>query len=157
MKPSTKQQTCRHNGKGNVECLQCRKTQGSCQYAILIIEDNSYVREAFELTLQRTSLNAMVLTTAEEAMKAVQQHRFDIVICDYRLPGMDGMEFLELAAPHIRSSTKILTSAYGFEDINASSALKIVDHFVLKPFSIHQLLLELNIYTDPAAYYPSEH
>lgn len=110
---------------------------------ILIIEDNAYVREAFELTLQRTRLDAQVVTTAEEAMKAVQEHVFDIIICDYRLPGMDGLEFFSLAEPYAPTAAKVLTSAYGFDDIDAESESTLVDHFVLKPFSIHQLLIEL--------------
>lgn len=111
---------------------------------ILIIEDNTYVREAFELTLQRTSLDAQVVTTAEEAMQAVRQHVFDIIICDYRLPGMDGMEFFTLAEPYTPNAAKVLTSAYGFEDLDTESGSTPVDHFVLKPFSIHSLLLDLS-------------
>ncbi len=110
---------------------------------ILIIEDNSYVREAFELTLQRTSLDARVVTTAEEAIKAVRQSAFDIIICDYRLPGMDGLEFFTLAETYAPHAAKILTSAYGFDDIDTNPGSTPVDHFILKPFSIHQLLIEL--------------
>jgi CheY-like chemotaxis protein len=111
---------------------------------ILIIEDNAYVREAFELTLQRTSLKAKVLTTAEEAIQAVQQHTFDIIICDYRLPGMNGIEFFTLAERHTPEAAKVLTSAYGFDDLDTESESVPVDHFVLKPFSIHRLLLNLS-------------
>jgi len=102
------------------------------------------VREAFELTLQRTSLDAQVVTTAEEAMQAVQQQAFDIIICDYRLPGMDGIEFFTLAEPFAPDAAKVLTSAYGFDDLDTESDSTPVDRFVLKPFSIHRLLIELN-------------
>ena len=111
---------------------------------ILIIEDNAYVREAFEVTLKRTALKALVVSTAEEALQAVQQHTFDIIICDNRLPGMDGIEFFTQAEHHTRGAVKVLTSAYGFDSLETESGPIPVDHFVLKPFSIHQLLLNLS-------------
>ncbi len=128
----------------NMRDMQQQQTPGLGRGRILIIEDNTYVREAFELTLQRTNLDAQVVTTAEEAMQAVQQHVFDIIICDYRLPGMDGIEFFALAEPHAPNAAKVLTSAYGFDDLDTESGSTPVDHFVLKPFSIHRLLLELS-------------
>jgi CheY-like chemotaxis protein len=114
------------------------------RHRILIIEDNAYVREAFELTLKRTSLDAQVVTTAEEAMQAIRQHPFDIIICDYRLPGMDGYEFFIVAEHYAPGAVKVLTSAYGFEDLENAAGPNPVDHFVLKPFSIHRLLQTLS-------------
>ncbi len=134
-----------------MEHTQKQPTAESRCGRILIIEDNAYVREAFELTLQRTSLNAQVVTTAEEAMQAVQKHAFDIIICDYRLPGMDGIEFFTLAEPYAPNAAKVLTSAYGFDDLDTESPSTPVDHFVLKPFSIHRLLLELSTATPSCA------
>lgn len=111
---------------------------------ILIIEDNSYVRQAFELTLLRTGLNATVLTTGEEALDAVRRRSFDVIISDYRLPGMDGLEFFAKAAAYTPNVTKALISAYGFEDIATEARSIGVTHFFLKPFSIHKLLMRLN-------------
>jgi CheY-like chemotaxis protein len=110
---------------------------------ILIIEDNAYVQDAFELTLQTFGLKAMVVTTAEEALEAVHHHAFDIIISDHRLPGMDGLEFFKAAAPYITESTKVLISAYGFENMGTDARAAGVDHFALKPFSIPRLLLQL--------------
>lgn len=110
---------------------------------ILIIEDNAYVQDAFELTLQSFGLKAMVVATAEEAMEAIRHRSFDVIISDYRLPGMDGLQFFTVAAPYITQSTKVLTSAYGFDGMGADARAAGVDHFALKPFSIPRLLLQL--------------
>lgn len=110
---------------------------------ILIIEDNAYVQDAFELTLQTFGLKAMVVATAEEALEAVHQHSFDIIISDHRLPGMDGLDFFTVAAPYIIESTKVLISAYGFENLGTDARAAGVDHFAVKPFSIPRLLLKL--------------
>ena len=117
------------------------------QSRILIIEDNAYVQDAFELTLQTFGLKAMVVTTAEEALEAVHQRSFDIIISDHRLPGMDGLEFFTIAAPYITESIKVLISAYGFENMGTDARAAGVDHFEIKPFSIPRLLLQLTQYT----------
>jgi CheY-like chemotaxis protein len=124
---------------------------------ILIIEDNDYVQEAFELTLQSFGLKAMVVTTAEEAMEAVQQRSFDVIISDFRLPGMDGLEFFKTAGPYISDSTKVLISAYGFEGMGADARTAGVDHFAVKPFSIPRLLLQLAYTPQSIASSPEAH
>ena len=126
------------NGAQN---LKERDPMNECR--ILIIEDNAYVQEAFELTLRSSGLRALVVATAEEALEAVQHCSFDVIISDYRLPGMDGLEFFTVAGPIIATSTKVLISAYGFEDMGTDARTAGVDHFVVKPFSIHRLLLQL--------------
>jgi DNA-binding NtrC family response regulator len=112
---------------------------------ILIIEDNSYVREAFELTLRKTGLNASVLTTGEEALEVVHQRTFDVIISDYRLPGMNGLEFFAKALSYTPNATKVLISAYGFDEISVEAQSIGVNHFFLKPFSIQELLICLNL------------
>ncbi len=117
---------------------------------ILIIEDDAYVQDAFELTLQSFGLNAMVVTTAEEALEAVQYRSFDVIISDHRLPGMDGLEFFTVAAPYITESTKVLISAYGFDNMGTDARAAGVDHFAVKPFSIPRLLLKLIHLSQPS-------
>ena len=110
---------------------------------ILIIEDDAYVQDAFELTLLSFGLKTVVVSTAEEALEAVQHDSFDIIISDYRLPGMDGLQFFTVAAPYISDSTKVLISAYGFENMRSDARTAGVDHFAVKPFSIPRLLFKL--------------
>lgn len=117
---------------------------------ILIIEDDAYVQDAFELTLQSFGLKAMVVTTAEEGLEAVQYRSFDLIISDHRLPGMDGLEFFTVAAPHITESTKVLISAYGFDNLGTDARAAGVDHFAVKPFSIPRLLLRLIDLSQPS-------
>jgi CheY-like chemotaxis protein len=113
------------------------------QCRILVIEDNAYVQDAFELTLESFGLKAMVVTTAEEALEAVRYGSFDIIISDHRLPGMGGLEFFAIAEPYITQSTKVLTSAYGFDEMGTDARAAGVDLFAVKPFSITRMLLEL--------------
>jgi hypothetical protein len=63
---------------------------------------------------------------------------------------MDGLEFFTAAAPLITESTKVLISAYGFENMGSDARTASVDHFALKPFSIPRLLLKLIDLSQPS-------
>ncbi len=110
---------------------------------ILLIEDNEYVREAFELVLQSSGFTAHAVATAEEGLAAVRQTRYDIIICDYRLPGMDGLEFFMKAKLNSPKSTNVLISAYGFQDIATRAKAAGVHQFFEKPFSIQSLITKV--------------
>jgi CheY-like chemotaxis protein len=117
-------------------------------HRILIIENNTFVREAFELTLKSSGLEALAVSTAEEGLEAVRQKSFDVIISDHHLPDMDGLEFFAKAREYTPESTKVLISAYGFNDIDADAKAVGVSHFFVKPFSIQKLLCQLNLSTD---------
>lgn len=61
---------------------------------IVIVEDNKVFREALELLLGlRADLVVVAsVTDGEEAIAACTEHRPDVVLMDYRLPGLDGVE-----------------------------------------------------------------
>ena len=61
---------------------------------IVIVEDNKVFREALELLLGlRTDLQVVAtVADGEEAVPACKEHKPDVVLMDYRLPGLDGVE-----------------------------------------------------------------
>ena len=61
---------------------------------ILLVEDNQVFREALELLLGLSSDVAVVASVGDgsEAVSAVQEHEPDVVLMDYRLPGLDGVQ-----------------------------------------------------------------
>jgi two-component system response regulator DesR len=61
---------------------------------ILLVEDNKVFREALELLLGLRADVEIVAAVGDghEALPAVQKHRPDVVLMDYRLPGLDGVQ-----------------------------------------------------------------
>ena len=110
---------------------------------ILVIEDNAYVLEAFNLLLANSGYQTRAVCTAEEALTLIRKRHFDIIISDYRLPGMDGIEFFSKAKRLAPNSTRILISAYGIEDIASRAEPAGVHFFFEKPFSIQALIARL--------------
>jgi len=73
---------------------------------IVIVEDNNVFREALELLLGLRNDVVVVASVAdgEEALAACREHAPDVVLMDYRLPGLDGVEAtraLHAELPHI--------------------------------------------------------
>ncbi len=61
-------------------------------YPILIVEDNPVSRKLLEKTLKKGGYEAVSASTGEEALKKLKKKFFPIVITDWMMPGMDGLE-----------------------------------------------------------------
>ena len=62
---------------------------------VLIVDDQEVIRLSFLRSLAGTHCNVAVAANGEEALQAMEQRRFDLVLLDLRMPGMDGMEVLK--------------------------------------------------------------
>lgn len=61
---------------------------------ILIVDDEIIVLDSFERALTLEGYSTWKATSGQEALKLCQQHSFDLVILDFIMPGMDGLELL---------------------------------------------------------------
>ncbi|HTO24569.1 MAG TPA: response regulator transcription factor [Gaiellaceae bacterium] len=89
---------------------------------ILLVEDNQVFREALELLLGLSSDVAVVASVGDgsEAVSAVQEHEPDVVLMDYRLPGLDGVQATSAvrdAAPDV--AVVCLTASANAREIEA--------------------------------------
>ncbi len=66
-------------------------------FQILLVEDNPDHAQLIKLAVQKTKQRAYQVTlasTAEEALKILNEERFNLIVCDYRLPGKNGLDVL---------------------------------------------------------------
>ncbi|MBW2116072.1 MAG: response regulator [Deltaproteobacteria bacterium] len=104
---------------------------------ILLIDDDEWIRDSLSIYFEARGCSLKVLETAEEAMKTLkkQDYDYEIIITDYRLPGMDGLEFLKRIQDSHPNAMKILITAYSSEDV-VSKAIRIgINDFIDKPFT----------------------
>ena len=97
---------------------------------IVIVEDNKVFREALELLLGLRSDLQVVASVAdgEEALPAVEKHRPHVVLMDYRLPGMDGVEATAaLLAAYPEAAVIGLTASANLRERQALSDAGAVD------------------------------
>jgi len=67
------------------------------RYHVLIIEDDSSLRELYTLYLKRGNIRSSASATAEQAFQVLAEEDIDVVLVDVNLgDGMDGLEFIKL-------------------------------------------------------------
>jgi DNA-binding NarL/FixJ family response regulator len=89
---------------------------------ILLVEDNQVFRDAIELLLDMRADVEVVAAVADgtEALPAAAKHRPDVVLMDYRLPGMDGVQATAaLRAAHPEIGVVVLTASANSREIDA--------------------------------------
>jgi DNA-binding NtrC family response regulator len=61
---------------------------------ILVVDDEEVVRRAHLRTLESESCNVRAVLDGEQALTAMRQERYDVILLDLRMPGMNGMAVL---------------------------------------------------------------
>ncbi|MBT0570998.1 sigma-54-dependent Fis family transcriptional regulator [Curvibacter sp. CHRR-16] len=90
---------------------------------ILVIDDEPDLCTLYELTLLREGYRVLTANDLAQAHSQLQQHQFDVVICDMRLPDGSGIELLQQLRTQGRSERCIVITAYGSAE-NAVESLK---------------------------------
>jgi DNA-binding NtrC family response regulator len=90
-------------------------------------------------------LNCRVTTAAsgEEALKLLSDGFFDLVMADIKMPGMDGLELLEIVKRKNPDQTVVMMTAFGEVDTAVDAMRSGAYDFITKPFEYDALLLRL--------------
>jgi len=114
----------------------------------LLIDDNVIIRDTMQMFFTQKKCLLKTCETAEEGLQALEEERYDILICDFQLPGIDGVEFFKRAVASHPDTIKILISGYVNESA-ISEAFDIGVHaFIRKPFSLMAFFEQLIPYID---------
>lgn len=101
---------------------------------VLIIEDEKDLAELIKLYLEKEGLKTVLCGTAEEGLESLGQNKFDLILLDINLPGMDGFEFLQNIRKEFEIPVIIISARESDEDIIFGLGSG-ADEFVVKPFS----------------------
>ena len=102
---------------------------------ILLIDDDELIRDSLTLFFAGEGIHISAFESAEKGLEALERHAYDIIIVDYRLPGMDGLEFFKRIKGTQKDTLKILITAYKDHKV-VSEADKIgIQDFIEKPFT----------------------
>lgn len=108
---------------------------------ILVVDDDKFILTFLEHTLKKFEPDYRVVTVINgpEALEQIQQRNFDLVITDYMMPGISGID-LANAIRHLNPSTAVvLMTAYATDQLNHTIELLHVDGFIRKPISLAQV------------------
>ncbi|MGH9730581.1 MAG: sigma-54-dependent transcriptional regulator, partial [Candidatus Acidiferrales bacterium] len=109
--------------------------------SILIVEDEAKMRRLLELNLGEEGFITHAAADAETGLKLLSQEKIDLVVTDFKLPGMNGLEFLQAIKRVDASLPVVIMTAYGSVE-SAVEAMKVgASDYVLKPFSLAEMIL----------------
>ncbi len=112
-------------------------------FNILIVDDEKDVLDALYWTIKRNRLFECSLTTAssaKEGLHKVEREKFDAVLSDYRMPGMNGVDFLTAVRDELPDALRIIVTGFSELHVARDAINKAkVDNFIEKPWNNAEL------------------
>jgi two-component system, OmpR family, phosphate regulon response regulator PhoB len=113
--------------------------------SILIVEDETSIQQLLEYNLNADGYRTRLVETGEEVRPAINDELPDLVLLDWMLPGMSGIDVCRLirARPETLSLPIIMLTARGEEAEMLRGLSTGADDYVVKPFSMPELLARI--------------
>ena len=118
---------------------------GSEKFTVLSVDDEVHILELIEYNLIQNGFRAITAESGEEALEILEEQNVDLLLLDWMMDGMDGLEVLK--AVRQKEETKdlpvILLTAKG-DEINKVIGLELgADDYISKPFGVHELIARI--------------
>jgi two-component system response regulator AtoC len=110
---------------------------------VLIVDDDESLRESLELVLAAEGFEVVGAPDGPDALARVETSTFDVILCDVRMPGMDGMELLPQLLRRLPGTTLIMMSAYGSDDLAIEAMNRGAYDYLAKPFRPAEVALTI--------------
>ncbi|MEM9388964.1 MAG: sigma-54 dependent transcriptional regulator [Bacteroidota bacterium] len=110
---------------------------------VLIIDDEQSIRDTLKEILEYEKYEVSEAKNGEEGLKLLTKEKFDVALCDIKMPKMDGLEVLEKAFEEGVDTPFIMISAHGTIDTAVDATKKGAFDFIQKPPDLNRLLVTL--------------
>ncbi len=112
---------------------------------VLVVEDEDAIREMLVMVLEQASLQVSAVASAEQALQSLAENRVDLMLLDWMLPGISGVELARRLKkdPGYKDLPIILLTARGEEEDKIRGLEIGADDYVTKPFSPKELLARI--------------
>jgi len=108
-------------------------------HRIMIIDDEKIVGDMAKLSLEQEGYVVETFLNAEPALKRLQEEKFNIVVTDYKMKGIDGMEVLKTVKDLYPATQVIMITAFANLDAAIEALRRDVHDFFPKPVKIKEL------------------
>ena len=107
--------------------------------SILILDDEPIVSKRLKPSLEKRGYKVEAFTDSSEALQRVRDQRFDIVITDLKMEGVDGMEFLTEVKKLWPETEVIVITGFATMGTAKESFQKGIFDFLAKPFKLSEI------------------
>jgi DNA-binding NtrC family response regulator len=103
---------------------------------ILLVDDDEWIRDSLTLYFGTEGCHMLAVETAEEGLELLKQEDYDIILIDYKLPGIDGLTFTKKIHEIRPDAIKILITAYKTKEVVSEAKRIGIQDIIDKPFTI---------------------
>lgn len=110
---------------------------------ILVIDDERSIRNTLKDILEYEKYEVDLAEDGKKGIEKVNQAEYDIVLCDIKMPGIDGIEVLEQLQQLASDTPVVMISGHGNIDTAVESIKKGAYDFIEKPLDLNRLLITI--------------
>lgn len=110
---------------------------------ILVIDDEKSIRNSLKEVLEYEKYEVDLATEGREGIEMFEKNQYDVVLCDIKMPKMDGIEVLEEIFKQATDIPVIMISGHGNIDTAVESIKKGAYDFIQKPLDLNRLLITI--------------
>ena len=111
--------------------------------SILVADDEPSIRHVLTLVLAEKGYDVRAVSDGEEALRELGARPYDVLVCDVRMPKLDGLSLLKQALQQWPELTCVVMSAYGSADAALEAVSLGAYDYVQKPFKPEEMVLVL--------------
>lgn len=108
---------------------------------ILIVDDEAPMRHMLRMVLERDGYTVAEAVSGRQGLERLQSGHYSLILCDIRMPEMDGLTFLKEMQEQQFGGTVIMMSAYGSIDTAVECMKQGAYDYISKPFRPDEILL----------------
>jgi len=110
---------------------------------ILIIDDEKAIRKALTEILSAEGYKTEEASDGEEGLKKFKERSYDVVLCDIKMPKLDGIEFLQKATESNADVPVIMISGHGNIETAVDAVKKGAFDYISKPPDLNRMLITI--------------
>ncbi len=110
---------------------------------ILVVDDDNGLRRSVSMILEDAGHTVLLATNGAQGLETAAAERPEMILCDVRMPEMDGLTFLDRYRESGGSALVMMMTAYGSMELAIEAMKKGAYDYVSKPFSADEVLLSI--------------
>lgn len=115
---------------------------------ILLVDDDDLILKSVEGVLKKCGYQVVLASDGFEAIEKVRIYNFNLIICDMRMPGMNGIETIqrirqELSMAGKEKTAEIFLTGYAENNLEKQAKAMKVNKYLYKPFDLQEFISEI--------------
>lgn len=115
---------------------------------VLIIDDEKSIRNTLKEILEFEGHEISLAADGKEGLDAAAATNFDVIFCDIKMPGMDGIEVLDKLVENGNDASVVMITGHGSVDTAVECIKKGAFDFIQKPLDLNRILITLKNATE---------